>query len=377
KADGARHLPHTVAIQMKLKLELQDCEIRNSLVYFRGRLFIPYDDDLRKDIVLSQQYYWPLMTDTVAQYNPELCSLPTRKAIQRPQAGTAAPAPVPKRFWTDISVDFITPLPDFATVIALDSLKLMLLSEHLSITSGERGFPTTIVSDRGSQFVSHFWKELCHRLGVTPKLSTAYHPETDGQTEVANAGLKCYLRAYTNYMQNDWRKRVLWRRTRACHQGYLPRMGSELVTEDSPITDARSRAEQLLREDARGTVKRMTDVIRFMQENLRWSQNKMEHYANQHRQPAPDYRVGDKVYIDARNIPTMRPSRGLSAKNLGPYKVRALPTDMQSSSHYQTATNKSIQCSTHGYYTWTPIKQLAQVRASSLRNTLTESTTTT
>ncbi|KAF7455003.1 gag-asp proteas multi-domain protein [Pyrenophora tritici-repentis] len=97
------------------------------------------------------------------------------------------------------------------------------------------------------------------------------------------------------------------------------------VTEDSPITDARSRAEQLLREDARGTVKRMTDVIRFMQENLRWSQNKMEHYANQHRQPAPDYRVGDKVYIDARNIPTMRPSRGLSAKNLGPYKVRALP----------------------------------------------------
>ncbi|KAF7445755.1 CHROMO domain containing protein [Pyrenophora tritici-repentis] len=102
-------------------------------------------------------------------------------------------------------------------------------------------------------------------------------------------------------------------------------MGSELVTEDSPITDARSRAEQLLREDARGTVKRMTDVIRFMQENLRWSQNKMEHYANQHRQPAPDYRVGDKVYIDARNIPTMRPSRGLSAKNLGPYKVRALP----------------------------------------------------
>ncbi|KAI1506860.1 hypothetical protein Ptr86124_014198, partial [Pyrenophora tritici-repentis] len=269
KADGARHLPHTVAIQMKLKLELQDCEIRNSLVYFRGRLFIPYDDDLRKDIVrrfhdtataghggkrstyylVSQQYYWPLMTDTFAQYTGCLCVVCRRaKPYRDRKQGLLHPLPVPKRFWTDISVDFITPLPDC--------------------------------------FVSHFWKELCHRLGVTPKLSTAYHPETDGQTEVANAGLKCYLRAYTNYMQNDWlainnRENVSSGVAPAlATKGYLPRMGSELVTEDSPITDP---------------------------------------------QPAPDYRVGDKVYIDARNIPTMRPSRGLSAKNLGPYKVRALP----------------------------------------------------
>ncbi|KAF7568084.1 hypothetical protein PtrM4_126970 [Pyrenophora tritici-repentis] len=380
KADGARHLPHTVAIQMKLKLELQDCEIRNSLVYFRGRLFIPYDDDLRKDIVrrfhdtataghggkrstyylVSQQYYWPLMTDTVAQYTRSCVVCRRAKPYRDRKQGLLHPLPVPKRFWTDISVDFITPLPDCTRFgrtyshvmvvidrlsksqrfIALDSLEVdAVVRAFVDYVWREEGFPTTIVSDRGSQFVSHFWKELCHRLGVTPKLSTAYHPETDGQTEVANAGLKCYLRAYTNYMQNDWvdwlplaqlainnRENVSSGVAPAlATKGYLPRMGSELVTEDSPITDARSRAEQLLREDARGTVKRMTDVIRFMQENLRWSQNKMEHYANQHRQPAPDYRVGDKVYIDARNIPTMRPSRGLSAKNLGPYKVRALP----------------------------------------------------
>ncbi|KAI1680354.1 rve multi-domain protein [Pyrenophora tritici-repentis] len=380
KADGARHLPHTVAIQMKLKLELQDCEIRNSLVYFRGRLFIPYDDDLRKDIVrrfhdtataghggkrstyylVSQQYYWPLMTETVAQYTRSCVVCRRAKPYRDRKQGLLHPLPVPKRFWTDISVDFITPLPDCTRFgrtyshvmvvidrlsksqrfIALDSLEVdAVVRAFVDYVWREEGFPTTIVSDRGSQFVSHFWKELCHRLGVTPKLSTAYHPETDGQTEVANAGLKCYLRAYTNYMQNDWvdwlplaqlainnRENVSSGVAPAlATKGYLPRMGSELVTEDSPITDARSRAEQLLREDARGTVKRMTDVIRFMQENLRWSQNKMEHYANQHRQPAPDYRVGDKVYIDARNIPTMRPSRGLSAKNLGPYKVRALP----------------------------------------------------
>ncbi|KAI1507079.1 hypothetical protein Ptr86124_013994, partial [Pyrenophora tritici-repentis] len=380
KADGARHLPHTVAIQMKLKLELQDCEIRNSLVYFRGRLFIPYDDDLRKDIVrrfhdtataghggkrstyylVSQQYYWPLMTDTVAQYTRSCVVCRRAKPYRDRKQGLLHPLPVPKRFWTDISVDFITPLPDCTRFgrtyshvmvvidrlsksqrfIALDSLEVdAVVRAFVDYVWREEGFPTTIVSDRGSQFVSHFWKELCHRLGVTPKLSTAYHPETDGQTEVANAGLKCYLRAYTNYMQNDWvdwlplaqlainnRENVSSGVAPAlATKGYLPRMGSELVTEDSPITDARSRAKTVAPRRRRGTVKRMTDVIRFMQENLRWSQNKMEHYANQHRQPAPDYRVGDKVYIDARNIPTMRPSRGLSAKNLGPYKVRALP----------------------------------------------------
>jgi len=61
-----------------------------------------------------------------------------------------------------------------------------------------------------------------------------------------------------------------------------------------------------------------------MQENLRWAQDRIEHYANYSRQAAPKYRVGDRVYLDARNIPAMRPNRGLSAKNLGPYKVSAV-----------------------------------------------------
>lgn len=44
----------------------------------------------------------------------------------------------------------------------------------------EEGYPRTVVSDRGSQWVSHFWRRLCHRVGTKPKLSTAWHPETDG-----------------------------------------------------------------------------------------------------------------------------------------------------------------------------------------------------
>ena len=65
------------------------------------------------------------------------------------------------------------------------------------------GLPDSIVSDRGPLFVSEFWKAVCHRLQTTIALSTAYHPETDGQTESQNQTLEQYLRSYVNYQQVD------------------------------------------------------------------------------------------------------------------------------------------------------------------------------
>lgn len=89
--------------------------------------------------------------------------------------------------------------------IGLDSLSVgAVVQAFIEWVWREEGYPTTIVSDRGTQFVSYFWRRLCERMGTTPKLSTAWHPETDGQTENANADLKAYLRAYVNYNQNDW-----------------------------------------------------------------------------------------------------------------------------------------------------------------------------
>ena len=64
--------------------------------------------------------------------------------------------------------------------------------------------------DRGSQFVSYFWKQLRQRIGTTPKLFSAYHTETDGQTERANGLLKIYLRAFVNFHQDDWKSDVNW-----------------------------------------------------------------------------------------------------------------------------------------------------------------------
>jgi len=66
------------------------------------------------------------------------------------------------------------------------------------------GLSQKVISNRGPQFVSRFMKELCSRLGVERNPLTAYHPQTNGQTEQVNQELEQYLRLYCNYRQNDW-----------------------------------------------------------------------------------------------------------------------------------------------------------------------------
>ena len=66
------------------------------------------------------------------------------------------------------------------------------------------GLPESIVSDRGLQFTADFWRYLCAPLGIRTRLSTAFHPQTDGQTERINASIEEYLRAHVNYLQDDW-----------------------------------------------------------------------------------------------------------------------------------------------------------------------------
>ena len=66
------------------------------------------------------------------------------------------------------------------------------------------GLPSTVISDRGPQFASRFWKALCECFGIERRLSTGFHPQTDGQTERFNATMEEYLLLYINHHQDDW-----------------------------------------------------------------------------------------------------------------------------------------------------------------------------
>ena len=67
-----------------------------------------------------------------------------------------------------------------------------------------QGLPDSIVTDRGSLFTSKFWSSLCYFLGIKRRLSTAFHPQTDGQAERQNSTIEAFLRAFVNFEQNDW-----------------------------------------------------------------------------------------------------------------------------------------------------------------------------
>ena len=89
-------------------------------------------------------------------------------------------------------------VPCQSTVDAKDLVELFvarILPHH--------GLPNTIISDRGPQFVSEFWNILTRSLRITALLSTAFHPQTDGQTERLNAVMEQHLRAYVSYLQDD------------------------------------------------------------------------------------------------------------------------------------------------------------------------------
>lgn len=125
--------------------------------------------------------------------------------------GLLAPNPVPEHNWQFISVDLITQLPQSkgsdAILVVVDRLSKMIC---LVLTNGELtseglarlyrdqvwqdfGIPECVISDRGPQFVSSFMHDLNQLLGIQTNLSTAYHPQTDGQTERINQEIEQYL----------------------------------------------------------------------------------------------------------------------------------------------------------------------------------------
>jgi Chromo (CHRromatin Organisation MOdifier) domain len=159
---------------------------------------------------------------------------------------------------------------------------------------------------------------------------TAYHPETNEQTEYTNAIMKQYLQVYIFYMQDDWLdwlpmaefvyNNTMSETTRVspflADSGQHPRMGFE-----PPTNMPRPHYQTLQAREANKFVKNMSDLEEYLKSEMKWAQAVYESNTNRNRDPAPAYQVGDYVYIDTRNMKTRRPSKKLDLKNLGPVPV--------------------------------------------------------
>ena len=177
---------------------------------------------------LAASLYWKGMMSHVIKFMAE-CSICQRCKYQATSpAGLLQPLPIPTAIWEDISLDFISGLPKVSgsdtVLVVVDRLTkyahfLLIKHPYTAKTVAEvfikeivrlHGVPSSIVSDRDPTFMSHFWRELFRLQKTELRMSTAYHPETDGQTEVINRVLETYLRCFAVEQPKNWVHWLHW-----------------------------------------------------------------------------------------------------------------------------------------------------------------------
>jgi len=220
------------------------CQWKDEYLWHQGKIWVPNKERIQTNLIrqhhdipqaghggtakttelLQRKYYWPHMRKTIKQYvrNCDICQ--RTKVVRHAPYGLMKPNEAPDRPWKSISMDFITDLPksegDDAILIVIDRLtkmahflpctKEMNARQFSELFMREifrlHGLPKDIITDRGSIFTSDLSKETTKQLGIERRLSTAFHPQTDGQTERTNSTLEQYLRAYVNYQQDNWKE---------------------------------------------------------------------------------------------------------------------------------------------------------------------------
>jgi len=343
------------------KIALGLCEENSGLLMYDGLIWIPDNDTLRLRILrdhhdaqaaghpgrartlelVSRNFYWPGQRKYIHRYVDHCDTCHRIKPIRHAPFGLLKPLELPHRPWDTISTDFITALPTSngkdALWVIIDRLTKMghfvachgtmnpedLADHFLRQVIRPHGLPSSIVSDRGSLFTSDFWKRVTEALGISRNLSTAFHPQTDGQMERANATLEQYLRAYCNYQQDDWERLLpiaefCYNNTQTgttkitpffANYGYHPRFLPDLGTrnEETPEVSEYVTALRRLHEELRAEIKEV--------------QMSQAEQANKARHPDPVLNPGNRVWLRWKHIRTTRPSNKLDHKQIGLYTI--------------------------------------------------------
>ncbi|QRV73872.1 Retrotransposable element Tf2 protein [Ceratobasidium sp. AG-Ba] len=325
-------------------------EWKEDLLWYEGRIVIPENKEIRLAILemhhdnpiaghqgqartlelISRRYYWPAMKQQVNQF-VETCEICQRSKGHK-QYAPPKPLPIPQKPWEDIAYDFIVKLPESQ---GMDSILVVIdrfsRQAHfipcLESTNAEgvadlfikevwklHGLPKTTVSDRGATFNSQFLKALYTKLGINPKFSTAFHPETDGITERTNQWLEGFLRSFCNHRQDDW---VRWLPiAEFCHNNQVNSATGK--TAFKTIYGLHPRWDLV---DLEVNSPNAADMADSMQEIWDEVIASMEFHRSKEDTPKHEYKIGDKVWLVGQNITTRRPSKKLDNKKLGPFVI--------------------------------------------------------
>ena len=356
----------------KLKANPRWKKTDDGLIYINSnQIYVPNGDNIRQalmeehhDIPLSghvggakvynklcRNWYWPKMKADVEEYVKSCPQCQQNKPSNQKPSGLLQPLPIPEKRWQQVTMDLITQLPkskqgNDAIVVFVDKLTKMVhyAPTQTSVDAVElaklfisnvvrlHGVPESIVSDRDSRFTSNFWKSLWSQLGTKLKMSTSFHPQTDGQSERANRTLEECLRNYVSINHDDWDNYLpliefAVNNSKGTSTGqspfYLnygehPKLPIDTLTPDSNV------------EHVQTLLNKLKDNVQLAKEELMKSQANQIKYANMKRRDFV-YKVGEKVLLSTIrklngdekyiNFVSKGPANKLNPRYIGPFEI--------------------------------------------------------
>ncbi|WVZ97465.1 hypothetical protein U9M48_043002 [Paspalum notatum var. saurae] len=339
-------------------------EDEQGTLWYKNRICVPNVDSIRKLILseahdtaysihpgstkmyydLKERFWWYGMKRAVAEY-VAICDTCQRvKAEHQRPAGLLQPLKVPEWKWEEITMDFIVGLPrtqkgynsiwvvvDRLTKVAhfipvnttYSGAKLAEL--YISRIVCLHGVPKRIISDRGSQFTSRFWEQLHNSLDTKLRFSTAYHPQTDGQTERTNQILEDMLRACAIQYGTSWDKCLPYAEFsyNNSYQASLKKSPFEALYGKrcrTPLFWNQTGEKQVFGPDI---IQDAEQQLRIVQENLRVAQSRQRSYADVRRRDL-SFKVDDHVYLKVspmRGIRRFNMKGKLAPRYIGPFKI--------------------------------------------------------
>jgi len=341
---------------------------QNGLLRTRNCVFVPASSGLRDAVLqmvhddplgahfgvsktlalLARSYFWPGMRKSVIDYI-STCEICQRTKVKRHRPyGELLSLPQPSGKFRELSMDFITDLPpslDGAGKVC-DSLfvvvcRLTKMAKYIpclktinaveladlflkEIVLSDWGLPEGIVSDRGAVFTSSFWSAVCWALGMKRKLSTAFHPQTDGQTERQNQTIEHYFRVYCNHLQDDWATK-----SRPAQFAYNASFHSTIgmspheAAYHQALRLPSSVADDFPEGEMPSATKTAGEIVKEQEElGQRWreaAETQAKYYNLHHTKQS--LKIGQWVMLSSKNLRQQRPNKKLSDRHLGPFQV--------------------------------------------------------
>ncbi|GJX78764.1 putative reverse transcriptase domain-containing protein [Tanacetum coccineum] len=295
---------------------------------------------------MKKLYWWPNMKADIATYVSKCLTYAKVKAEHQRPSGLLVQPAIPEWKWDNITMDFITKLPKssqgFDTIwVIVDRLtksahflpirendpldKLARL--YLNRIVARHGIPVSIICDRDGRFTSNFWKSFQKALGTDISMSTAYHPETDGQSERTIQTLEDMLRACVIDFGKGWVKHLPlaeFSYNNSYHASIKAAPFEALYNRKcrSPVCWAEVGEAQLTGPEM---IQETTKKIVLIKQRIQAAQDRQKSYADLKRKPM-EFEVGDRVMLKVspwKGVVRFGKRGKLNPRYVGPFKVLA------------------------------------------------------